>query len=322
MNYHNSPIASLQTSTRLSSGLIASILFAGACSQGSSGTGQDTDDTKIATENSSAGEDSTTSTLTSSTDEQESASDSDSTTATNTTDPGTTDDEISDMTFIFDLDIPTGSTDVGETKCPEIEAVIRDFSTAHPDFQRYQGDVPTKGLVQAMLGPDNKPLYVGPSNQLTSEADFNQWYRDTPGVNQRFDFTFTLERDVALDICVYDNQFFFPIDGKGFGDEGLQDENGDLHNFLFTTEIHTKFTYHPGQVFRFIGDDDLWMFIDGKLAIDLGGLHPAAMQEVNLDTLGLDPKVEHRMDIFHAERHTNASTFRIDTDIQFINIPL
>ena len=157
-----------------------------------------------------------------------------------------------------------------------------------------------------------------PTGFCTPTAEVNTGISD---INQRFEVAFTM-KSTAPNVCSYSNSKFFPIDGKGFGDEGLQDENGDLHNFLFTTEIHTKFTYHPGQVFRFIGDDDLWMFIDGKLAIDLGGLHPAAMQEVNLDTLGLDPKVEHRMDIFHAERHTNASTFRIDTDIQFINIPL
>ena len=69
----------------------------------------------------------------------------------------------------------------------------------------------------------------------------------------------------------------------------------------------------------FIGDDDLWMFINGKLAIDLGGLHPPDTQTVNLDAeaanLGIVKGQVYPMDIFHAERHSTGSNFRIDTTI-------
>ena len=63
-------------------------------------------------------------------------------------------------------------------------------------------------------------------------------------------------------------------------------------------------------------DDDLWMFVDGKLAMDLGGLHIAVDGEVNLDDLGLEPNKTYTMDIFHAERHTFDSNFRITTSIR------
>ena len=210
---------------------------------------------------------------------------------------------------------------VGETKgmedCEGLVATIRDFSSSHPDFETYGGDTAYVGLVLPALGGDQTPQYnpgYGGPPMITSAETFAQWYHDVAGVNMAFPIELELV-DQGNGEFVYDNSAFFPLDGMGFGNEGHD------HNFHFTTEVHTSFTYQGGEVFTFRGDDDVWMFVNGQLALDLGGLHPALEGQIAMDTLGLTPGETYPMDIFHAERHTNESNFRIVTTIECFVTP-
>jgi fibro-slime domain-containing protein len=216
-------------------------------------------------------------------------------------------------------------SDAGTTSCAVIEATLRDFHSTHPDFNAFSGTTATKGLVGSLLGADGKPVYTGiceeddeigpcPNDaQTTSREHFDQWYRDVVGVNQTFKIQLPLTQ-TAPNQYVFDSAAFFPLDGQGFGNEG------DPHNYSFTTEIHTKFTYRGGEVFTFRGDDDVWVFVNGRLALDIGGLHHATEDTLSFDAqaaaLGIVVGNDYTLDVFHAERARTQSNFRIQTSIE------
>jgi len=150
---------------------------------------------------------------------------------------------------------------------------------------------------------------------IKSASTFAQWYNTTAGVNMEIPGELPLTLEAATGDSVYDSNAFFPIDNKGFGNTA-----GWPHNYHFTTEIHVKFKYEAGQNFTFRGDDDLWIFVNGKLALDVGGQHQALEGTINFDaqaaTLGITAGQSYPMDIFHAERQTDLSNFRIQTNIK------
>jgi fibro-slime domain-containing protein len=158
---------------------------------------------------------------------------------------------------------------------------------------------------------------------IKSSSTFAQWYNTTAGINMEVPGELMLTQDPAAPgTSFFDSTAFFPIDNKGFGNTA-----GQQHNYHFTTEIHVKFKYEVGQKFTFRGDDDLWIFVNGKLALDVGGQHQALEGTIDFDaqalTLGITAGQSYPMDIFHAERQTDQSNFRIQTNIKcFERVPV
>jgi len=212
-----------------------------------------------------------------------------------------------------------GACTAPQPKQPRLTALIRDFHNSFPDMDH--SGVAETGIVASTLGSDDKPVYAhtGATATVVGPDTFNQWYRDVDGINISTTLNIPLTPSTtSKGVYGYSNTAFFPIDGQLFGNEGLE------HNYSFTAEIATSFLYSGGETFTFSGDDDVFVFINRILAIDLGGIHSSLSQTVDLDAqankLGIGKGKVYAMHIFFAERHPTGSDFVVETTISQFDV--
>ncbi len=196
-----------------------------------------------------------------------------------------------------------------------------------------------KGMVEKELGPNGVPVRASnfPSDcKLTDHLD--NWFipevvaHDAAGNS----YTNATCRDLELNLTA--DGFWLgqkntesPEKGLFFLDDfeyldsaktvpnpmydNINSEKYGTHNYGFTMALQAQFEYVKGQYFEFLGDDDVWVFIDNKLVVDIGGQHEAKEGKVKLDTLGLTEGETYSFRIFYAERHKNQSNFKMRTSM-------
>jgi fibro-slime domain-containing protein len=249
------------------------------------------------------------------------------------------------------LDASLRSPDGGGGVPATLTATVRDFRlydggdpSTDPDFENPPFDIGQDGglspgytgswydteIVADTLGSDGTPVYKNPgATTLTTHgaSAFQSWFHDAPGTNVHVEYPLPITPkgngvygyDSETDGVPYNlpggtGDGFFPIDDGSpyatpFGDQGLP------HNYSFTMELHTVFTYAGGEYFQFRGDDDVFVFIDKKLVINLGGVHDPEPAQVSVDTLGLTLGGTYPLDFFSAERHVYGSNIEFTTTL-------
>lgn len=196
-----------------------------------------------------------------------------------------------------------------------LTGTVRDFSDSHPDFQQGCISGVVTGLVQSTLTGSAPTLSnpAGGSGCINNATTFADWFGPSaPSTSLTINLN---ETSAGSGIYRYSNNNFFPINNLLLGNEGRS------NNYHFTYQISAMFGYTPGlgQSFTFTGDDDVWVFFDKQLGIDLGGVHAAASQTVYLDDLFGPGKAagNYAFDFFFAERQTTQSNLQIETSLVF-----
>lgn len=196
-----------------------------------------------------------------------------------------------------------------------------------------------QGLVDFELSEQGLPKAAGgkltPNKGLTTMA---RWFKGVDGKSKGYsdDITLSYQDNEGADFS-FREQDFYPLDEVKFsaGDK----VNSDGHNHLFTMNFAVPFTVTASgeENFAITADDDTFVFVGNKLAIDMGGVHDATTGQLQINEVGeVYAAIEGEdlafsgitvnkgegsiVRIFHADRDASSSEFALEFKNMNLNI--
>ena len=210
---------------------------------------------------------------------------------------------------------------------------------AIPCTSQYEATSPTECTTRKAAGQEMLKCYIDGNSYkalfIVGKMDGNPLFFPVDGDN----FTPASEREAAQVPPYYDATATWPYDVDAAGTK-------KLHNFSFTSEVRYWFKYEAKKSYTldFTGDDDVFVFVNKKLAVDLGGVHTPVNGTIVLNatgggsvtvtptlgdactttgkvttckgktsavSLGMSDNNVYEIAVFQAERQTTSSTYKL-----------
>ena len=242
-------------------------------------------------------------------------------------------------------------SDVEHPECVTFKAIVRDFPQHAMDFESPVGasGFPQKGFMNGNMSNGNPNFLpwrlrsnVGYGQSTFTQGAalvnygsflFDSYYMDVPRLNIPYEIEVNLTKrqdgkyvydssENNYNTVIGSTNGFFPLDGTGYAEEFFGNQG---HNYWYTTHVSYPFFYNGTETFEFSGDDDLYVFVNNIFAdsCDLGGIHKKTACTINVgdSKFKLQKNNTYQLDVFHADRHTIESNFKLTTSILPKNIP-
>ena len=219
-------------------------------------------------------------------------------------------------------------------ECVNIYDGSANDALAQRQFEWSKCNYPNKemeqGLVDFELDQEYSPVATGngqlaPNLGLTS---FDRWFSNVEGKSASYTGALKLEYKLdGAEFAFYHDEFY-PLDGAEFSDGDFVNDDG--HNHLFTMNLAVPFMVLASgeESFEIEADDDTFVFVGNKLALDMGGIHDATAghfvinedgevytgigeQDLAYSGIKLDKNDGSIVRIIHADRDSSSSVFNI-----------